>query len=54
MTAPEADLAGKKNGALLSLAESAGLGILLTLNKDIQFSRIWRAVEPHSGPVAAR
>jgi len=33
MLAPEAGLAGKKNGALPSLAESAGLGIFLTLDK---------------------
>jgi hypothetical protein len=39
MTVPEAGLAGKKNGALLSLAESAGFDVFLTPDKGIQFQQ---------------
>jgi hypothetical protein len=39
MTAPEAGLAGKKNGVLLSLAESAGFDVFLTLDRGIQFQQ---------------
>jgi hypothetical protein len=39
MTVPEAGLAGKRNGALLSLAESAGFDVFLTLDKGIQFQQ---------------
>jgi hypothetical protein len=39
MTAPEAGLAGKKNGVLLSLAESAGFDVFLTLDKGIQYQQ---------------
>src|SRR5271155_1506707 len=38
-TVPEAGLAGKKNGVLLSLAESAGFDIFLTLDRGIQFQQ---------------
>jgi hypothetical protein len=39
MTAPEAGLAGKKNGVLLSLAEGAGFDVFLTLDKGIQYQQ---------------
>jgi hypothetical protein len=39
MTVPEAGLAGKKNGVLLSLAEGAGFDIFLTLDKGIQYQQ---------------
>jgi hypothetical protein len=41
MTAPEAGLAGKKNGVLLSLAESAGFDVFLTLDRGSNTNRIW-------------
>ena len=36
-TVPEAGLAGKKNGELLSLAERAGFRPLVTMDKGIEF-----------------
>ncbi len=41
MTVPEAGLAGKKNGVLLSLAEGAGFDVFLALDKGIQFHFMW-------------
>jgi hypothetical protein len=35
-TVPEAGLAGQKNGRLLSLAESAGFDLFLTMDKGLQ------------------
>jgi hypothetical protein len=36
---PEAGWAGKKNGALLSLAEGAGFAIFLTMDKGLQYEQ---------------
>ena len=36
-TVPEAGLAGQKNGALLSLAESAGFDLFFTMDKGLQY-----------------
>jgi hypothetical protein len=36
-TVPEAGLAGKKNSALLGLAESAGFEIFVTMDKGLEF-----------------
>jgi hypothetical protein len=36
-TVPEAGLAGKKNGELLSLAERAGFDVFLTVDRGIEF-----------------
>jgi hypothetical protein len=38
-TVPEVGLAGKKNGALLSLAEGAGFEIFLTMDKGLQYEQ---------------
>jgi hypothetical protein len=38
-TVPEAGLAGKKNGLLLSLAESAGFDIFFTMDKGLQYQQ---------------
>ncbi|HUD99597.1 MAG TPA: DUF5615 family PIN-like protein [Bryobacteraceae bacterium] len=38
-TAPEAGLAGKKNGELLSLAERAGFRVLVTMDKGIEYEQ---------------
>jgi hypothetical protein len=38
-TAPESGLAGKKNGQLLSLAESMGFDLFLTLDKSIEYQQ---------------
>lgn len=38
-TVPEAYLAGKKNGELLSLAESAGFEVFLTIDKGIEYEQ---------------
>jgi len=38
-TVPEVGLAGKKNGALLSLAEAAGFEIFLTMDKGLQYEQ---------------
>jgi predicted nuclease of predicted toxin-antitoxin system len=38
-TVPEAGLAGKKNGQLLSLAESMGFDLFLTLDKSIEYQQ---------------
>jgi hypothetical protein len=38
-TVPEAGLAGKKNGELLSLAEGAGFQALLTIDQGIEFEQ---------------
>ena len=38
-TVPEAGLAGKKNGDLLSLAEIQGFEIFLTMDKGIQYEQ---------------
>ena len=39
LTVPEAGLAGKKNGELLSFAESAGFEVFLTLDRGIEFEQ---------------
>src|ERR1700722_17502294 len=38
-TVPEAGLAGKKNGTLLSLAESAGFEIFVTVDKGLEYEQ---------------
>lgn len=38
-TAPEADMANKKNGVLLSLAERAGFELFLTVDKGLQYEQ---------------
>ena len=38
-TVPEAGLAGQKNGLLLSLAESAGFDLSLTMDKGLQYQQ---------------
>jgi hypothetical protein len=38
-TVPEAGLAGRKNGQLLSLAESEGFDVFLTLDKGIEYQQ---------------
>ena len=38
-TAPEAGLAGKKNGSLLDLAESAGFEIFVTMDKGLEYEQ---------------
>jgi hypothetical protein len=38
-TVPEAGLAGRKNGVLLSLAESAGFDVFLTMDKGLQYQQ---------------
>jgi hypothetical protein len=38
-TVPEAGLAGKKNGVLLSLAEGAGFDLFLTVDKGVQYQQ---------------
>jgi hypothetical protein len=38
-TAPEAGLAGQKNGRLLSLAEAAGFDLFLTMDKGLQYQQ---------------
>jgi hypothetical protein len=38
-TVPEAGLAGEKNGRLLSLAESAGFQLFLTMDKGLQYQQ---------------
>jgi predicted nuclease of predicted toxin-antitoxin system len=38
-TVPEAGLAGKKNGALLDLAESAGCEIFVTMDKGLEYEQ---------------
>jgi hypothetical protein len=38
-TVPEADLAGRKNGVLLSLAENAGFDVFLTMDKGLQYQQ---------------
>ena len=38
-TVPEAGLAGKKNGSLLDLAESAGCEIFVTMDKGLQYEQ---------------
>ena len=38
-TVPEAGLAGKKNGALLDLAESAGFEIFVTMDKGLEYEQ---------------
>jgi hypothetical protein len=38
-TVPEAGLAGKKNGELLSLAESAGFDLFLTMDKGLPYQQ---------------
>ena len=39
LTVPEVGLAGKKNGELLSLAESVGFDIFVTLDKGIEYEQ---------------
>ncbi len=38
-TVPEAGLAGKKNGILLGLAESAGFEIFVTMDKGLEYEQ---------------
>jgi len=38
-TAPEAGMAGQKNGRLLSLAESAGFDLFITMDKGLQYQQ---------------
>jgi hypothetical protein len=38
-TVPEAGLAGKKNGTLLKLAESAGFEIFVTMDKGLEYEQ---------------
>jgi hypothetical protein len=38
-TVPEAGLAGQKNGALLSLAESDGFEVFLTMDKGLEYQQ---------------
>lgn len=38
-TVPEAGLAGKKNGVLLSLAEERGFDVFLTIDKGLQYQQ---------------
>jgi hypothetical protein len=38
-TVPEAGLAGRKNGVLLSLAEGAGFDVFLTMDKGLQYQQ---------------
>ena len=38
-TVPEAGLAGKKNGELLSLAEQSGFQVFLTLDRGIEYQQ---------------
>jgi hypothetical protein len=38
-TVPEAGLAGKKNGELLSRAEEAGFGVFLTIDRGIEYEQ---------------
>ena len=38
-TVPEAGFAGKKNGSLLDLAESAGFEIFVTMDKGLEFEQ---------------
>lgn len=39
LTVPEAGFAGKRNGALLTLAESAGFDALVTVDKGIEYEQ---------------
>lgn len=38
-TVPEEGLAGKKNGELLALAESAGFQVFLTLDRSVEYQQ---------------
>jgi predicted nuclease of predicted toxin-antitoxin system len=38
-TVPEAGLAGKKNGVLLSLAEDGGFEVFLTMDKGVEYEQ---------------
>jgi hypothetical protein len=38
-TVPEEGLAGKKNGELLALAESAGFQVFLTLDRGLEYQQ---------------
>ncbi|MGA8764607.1 MAG: DUF5615 family PIN-like protein [Candidatus Sulfotelmatobacter sp.] len=38
-TVPEAGLAGRKNGELLSLAETAGFQVFLTIDRGIEYEQ---------------
>lgn len=38
-TVPEAGFAGKKNGALLALAEHAGFQLFITMDKGLQYQQ---------------
>ncbi|MGD0873155.1 MAG: DUF5615 family PIN-like protein [Bryobacteraceae bacterium] len=38
-TVPEAGLAGRKNGALLSLAEDGGFEVFLTMDKGLEYEQ---------------
>ena len=39
MTVPEAGFAGRKNGMLLSLAESSGFDIFLTIDEGLEYQQ---------------
>jgi hypothetical protein len=39
VTVPEAGLAGQRNGRLLSLAETAGFDIFLTIDKSLRYQQ---------------
>ncbi|MGA2589061.1 MAG: DUF5615 family PIN-like protein [Bryobacteraceae bacterium] len=39
LTVPEAGFAGKKNGELLSMAERAGFGVLVTMDTGIEYQQ---------------
>ena len=39
LTVPEAGLAGRKNGELLSLAERAGFAVLVSIDKGIEYQQ---------------
>jgi len=39
MTVPEAELAGNENGGLLSLAESRGFQVFLTMDKGVEYQQ---------------
>ena len=48
LTVPEAGLAGKKNGELLSIAEHQGYTIFLTMDKGASTNRISSTVASQS------
>lgn len=62
-TVPEVGFSGQKNGVLLTLAESAGFELFLTMDKGLQYQQnlaarsiailIVRALKPSQGYIAA-